>query len=93
MKVTELNGATANENCLHCHLIPVIQEFVNKHPDYERGVQVIMDLAQNLGELIGSGIYNSGRRHQLDHILAIAAAETRKTATEIIQTLDRTRTS
>lgn len=82
-----------DEGCLHCAMAQLYSEFSEQYPEYKRGTQVVGDVAHFLGEIIGSGIYNAGRRHQLEEIIAIATTETRRTALELLQTLDKQRTS
>lgn len=93
MKVQIVKGDPhPDENCLHCQLAIFYQDFVNKHGQ-PPGMDVVMDVSHFLGEMIGSGIYNSGRRHQIAKIVSMATAEIHRSASELLETMDRTRTS
>lgn len=51
--VTELTGGAVDEDCLHCHLPPLLDQWMQQHPQVVRA-QVLIQLAQALGELVGS---------------------------------------
>ena len=91
MRLTEVTGAPPNPNCMHCALFPQVAQFIDEHPDYRSGIQAPVDLAKMTGELIASGLYNSGKRDQLDAMLAIVLREARAAALELFTTLDRNR--
>lgn len=49
----ELTGLPPDEDCLHCYLPPIIEAWVDAHPQVERQM-LLIQLAQVLGEMIGS---------------------------------------
>lgn len=51
--VTELTGEPLDEDCLHCYLPPLIDAWMQRHPDISVE-QVLIQMAQSLGEVVGS---------------------------------------
>lgn len=49
----ELTGEPLDPDCLHCHLPPLIDAWMTAHPEVSVE-QVLIQLAQTLGEMIGS---------------------------------------
>lgn len=82
-------GPDPDLDCLHCVLPPIINEFVKAHPGYQGGIQALVDLAMVCGELVASGIFNSGNRQLLEQVLEIMRREMRRSAIETLETLDR----
>lgn len=90
MTVEELTGLSADPDCLHCVLAPVIAQFRREHPTVP-GAQVIGEVAQVLGELIGSEAFDSGHSGCVSMIVSGAARETLRTAFDLVNTLKRRR--
>lgn len=51
--IEELTGLPVDPDCLHCHLPPLINAWMESHPQVSVE-QVIIQLAQSLGEVIGT---------------------------------------
>jgi len=69
LEFTELTGLPADENCLHCYLPGVIDEWVKAHPGIA-DQDVLIAVAQVLGELTGSAAYNTGHAGCVSNITA-----------------------
>lgn len=80
MSITELSGVAFDENCLHCVLAPFIDKFRTEHPE-KSGTQLLGELADVVGELIASGLYNDGQQDQLARLIQFVS----ETATEKAQ--------
>jgi hypothetical protein len=94
MPLTIVKGpSSADENCLHCVLAPIISDFIDAHPEYKSGDKLVRDVAKLLGEFIGSGLYNSGTRLRLTHYVEMASLEARRSATELLHVMDKEHTS
>ncbi len=57
--IEELTGGLLDENCLHCYLPPVIDAWIEAHPDVHHEM-VLIQVAQTLGDLIGSVAPDAG---------------------------------
>ena len=90
MSVTELTGKPEDPDCLHCVLAPLIDTWMREHAGKPK-VHVILEVAQVLGELIGSEAFSSGHSGCVPTIVTGAARETLRTALELVSTLQRRR--
>lgn len=84
----ELSGKPADPHCFHCVVAPVLAKFIAEHTQ-KCSRQVIGEIAEVLGELIASGLYNSRKEHQLSDSVAFATRVMRSKAEELLRELRR----
>lgn len=87
MRAIELTGGTPDPDCLHCVLQSFIDKFVNEHP-HKSSVQVLGELAETVGELIGSGLYNDGKPERVPELVAFVSRIATLKAQQVLTTLD-----
>lgn len=90
MSITELSGQPADPDCLHCYLAPLIDAWKREHAG-KPPVHVILEVAQVLGELVGSEAFSSGHSACVPTIVNGAMRETLRTAIDLVNTLKRRR--
>lgn len=86
MSITELTGRPDDPDCLHCVLPPIIDKFMREHPE-KPAAQVISEVAQALGDLIGSAAFNSGHTGCVTNIVTGAARQTLRAAVSMVDEL------
>lgn len=79
----ELTGLPSDENCLHCHLPGVIDRWYEAHPNKE-DQQILIEVAQVLGELLGSSLIYTKRVECLNRVLMGLMGVVRNQAQDII---------
>lgn len=88
MSLTELTGLPEDPNCLHCHLAPIIERWRAAHP--QKPIEhAIQEIAQVLGELVGSAAYDLNRADCIDSVLAGVMRIASGTAKDLIAMLRR----
>lgn len=68
VNLQELSGLPGDPDCLHCVLAPVIEKWRKEHPqalDSEQCAQ----LAQTLGELLGSVLFQARKTECVEQVL------------------------
>jgi hypothetical protein len=87
--VKELTGKRADPDCFHCAVAPVLAQFMAEHPQ-KCGRQLVGEIAEVLGELIASGLYNRNEEpEQLSDHVAFATRIIRSKAQELLRELNR----
>jgi hypothetical protein len=84
VEFTELTGLPPDENCLHCHLPGVIDEWRKAHPGVS-DQDVLIAVAQLLGELTGSAAYNTGHAACVSNITSGVLRIVANTALELVK--------
>lgn len=84
MPLEELTGLAADEDCLHCHLGPLISAWMDAHPD-KSDEQILGEVAQILGEMLGSNAHQANQVDNLEKDLQTLVGIVRENATDIIR--------
>lgn len=74
-------------DCLHCHLSPVIAQFLSDHPEQRSAQQSVGEMAQVIGEFIGSGLFQSGKYELLPIAVDFVRQTTQHAAESVIEAL------
>jgi hypothetical protein len=80
----ELTGGPADENCLHCYLPRIIDEWAKNHPTVS-DQDMLISVAQLLGELLGSAAYNTGHAACLERISTGVLRIVAQTALDLVR--------
>jgi len=89
VSIVELTGLPEDPDCLHCFLARQLDEFSKTHPN-RSGPETIGGLAQLLGEIMGSAVYNDGKGPECIPMIASGALRiTIDSALQILATLRR----
>ena len=78
------------ENCLHCVLSPLIQKFMDAHPE-QRREHMAGAIAQCLGEFVGGQLASRGEQGQLRDSLNACHRVATAAAFEVFEAWDKRR--
>jgi hypothetical protein len=84
--VVPMTNVDEDPDCFHCKLAPIVAQFANQHPEKPH-MHIMGEIAQTLGEMIGSALINSGTDVSRAEILAFVGKELNETIDAMLRSV------